>query len=86
MASGRHPLISATQAFIQHYESNGWSVSIAAEGYLLRKGKSLSRPGCVHGGTTVSVVVVLDGRKLNAYNIQAFSTIDAVERLIAHAY
>jgi serine/threonine protein phosphatase PrpC len=54
--------------FHQAYEQLGWTVSRAAEGYLTRSkagGPSL----CIHGGSTATVVVVLDGRRVLVANL-----------------
>lgn len=57
--------------FAQSYESQGWIVTRAPEGYLLRTkpGSSNSSPLCVHGGTTATVLIVLDGRRLIVSNV-----------------
>jgi serine/threonine protein phosphatase PrpC len=56
--------------FAQSYESQGWIVTRAPEGYLLRsKPGSSGNPLCVHGGTTATVLIVLDGRRLVVSNV-----------------
>lgn len=57
-------------AFRKWYEDAGWSVSKGAgkEGYLTRT-KPGAAPQCVHGGTTATVVVLLDGQRLVISNV-----------------
>lgn len=62
-----HAAIEAT--FAAHYEQQGWLVEKSPDGYLTR---SRTRGGgfmCVHGGTTATVVIVLDGRRLVTANV-----------------
>lgn len=51
------------------YEDQGWIVTRAPEGYLLRSRGTGGAPLCVHGGTTATVLIVLDGRRLIVSNV-----------------
>jgi hypothetical protein len=67
--------------FAAFFQEQGWAVSRAPEGYLLRwrpgapapgvpgAGAGASAASCVHGGTTATVVVLLDGRRLVVANV-----------------
>jgi len=57
------------QAFREHYQKNGWIVTDTSEGYLTRKRASNGAAICIHGGTTGTVVVVLDGRYVIVANV-----------------
>ncbi len=60
-----HAAIAA--AFTEASTAAGYAVSRAAEGYLVRK-----RAGnvfCVHGGSTATVVAILDGRRVVCANV-----------------
>ena len=62
-----HAAIEAT--FAAHYEQQGWIVEKSHEGYLTR---CRTRGGgfmCVHGGTTATVVIILDGRRIVTANV-----------------
>lgn len=55
--------------FQASYEGQGWSVTRAPEGFLLRTRAAGGAPMCVHGGTTATVLIVLDGRRLIVSNV-----------------
>jgi serine/threonine protein phosphatase PrpC len=58
------------EAFRKHYEELGWLVERAREGYLTRMNKNRTGPlMCIHGGTTATVLVVLDGRRIVVANV-----------------
>jgi len=61
--------LAIESAFAAHYEEQGWIVSKAPEGYLVRTKVRGGAPVCVHGGTTATVVVMLDGRRLIISNV-----------------
>lgn len=62
-----HDAIQA--AFRKFYTENGWTVTEAAEGYLLRRRHESQAWMCVHGGTTGTVVVIIDGRRMVVANV-----------------
>eukprot|EP00753_Platysulcus_tardus_P016602 PLAT5881.1.p1 GENE.PLAT5881.1~~PLAT5881.1.p1 ORF type:complete len:485 (+),score=256.97 PLAT5881.1:33-1487(+) len=55
-------------AFTKHYEDAGWTVKLSDTGYLLRRKRTMTW-SCVHGGTTASVLVILDGRRMILANL-----------------
>lgn len=55
--------------FQASYEGQGWTVTRAPEGFLLRTRAAGGAPMCVHGGTTATVLIVLDGRRLIVSNV-----------------
>jgi hypothetical protein len=57
------------QAFREHYRKSGWDVTLTDGGYLTKKRGMSSEVTNVHGGTTVTIVVVLDGQKLVIANV-----------------
>ena len=56
-------------AFRSQYEEQGWTVDRAQEGYLVRTRARSTVPMCIHGGTTATVVVLLDGVRLVVANV-----------------
>lgn len=57
-------------AFRKHYEELGWLVERAPEGYLTRMNKNRTGPlMCIHGGTTATVLIILDGRRVVVANV-----------------
>ena len=61
-------------AFTAHYEEQGWMVGRCSDGFLTRcrasEGGGAPRGFmCVHGGTTATVVVVLDGHRVVSANV-----------------
>ncbi len=64
-----HSQLHLLQAFREHYQKNGWIVTETSEGYLTRKRATSGAAICVHGGTTGTVVVVLDGRYVIVANV-----------------
>lgn len=70
MTAFRNAHVAIEEAFRKHYEDQGWLVERAPEGYLTRMNKS--RTGalmCIHGGSTATVLVVLDGRRVVVANV-----------------
>lgn len=65
--SRAHKAIEAS--FTQFYEEQGWVVGRTPEGYLIRARSRTAAPICVHGGTTATLVVVLDGRRIIVSNV-----------------
>lgn len=59
------------QEFRTFYESSGWTVNMPPGGYMTRHraGSSPMAALCVHGGTTATVVVVLDSRYILIANV-----------------
>jgi serine/threonine protein phosphatase PrpC len=58
------------EAFRKHYEDGGWLVERAPEGYLTRMNKNRTGPlMCIHGGTTATVLIILDGRRVVVANV-----------------
>eukprot|EP00949_MAST-11_sp_MAST-11-sp1_P000741 g741.t1 len=55
------------QAFCEHYTSIGVETMVT-DGYILKRRKGSTRWSCVHGGTTVSLVVILDKKTLISAN------------------
>lgn len=51
------------------YEEQGWTVTRTEGGYLVRSKAPGAAPVCVHGGTTATVVIVLDGKRLIVSNV-----------------
>lgn len=64
-------LLLPLQEFRTYYESTGWVVNMPPGGYMTRykSGSSPMAALCVHGGTTATVVVVLDGRYILIANV-----------------
>lgn len=65
----------ASQAFKEFYESSGWLVSHSSQGFLTRQRTRDSAVLCVHGGSTATVVALLDGRWLISANVGDSSAI-----------
>jgi len=61
--------LAIESAFWAHYEEQGWVVSRATEGYLVRSKTRGGAPMCIHGGSTATVLIVLDGRRLIVSNV-----------------
>jgi hypothetical protein len=65
------------RTFAAHYEAQGWVVERSPDGYLTRSRPRGSAGGsgagggvmCVHGGTTATVAIVLDGRRVVTANV-----------------
>eukprot|EP01029_Cantina_marsupialis_P026947 TRINITY_DN7393_c0_g1_i1.p1 TRINITY_DN7393_c0_g1~~TRINITY_DN7393_c0_g1_i1.p1 ORF type:complete len:454 (-),score=130.42 TRINITY_DN7393_c0_g1_i1:783-2144(-) len=53
--------------FIEYYRSTGWEVVASDCGKYLMKRKS-GRWSCIHGGTTATVVAIIDGQKMISAN------------------
>lgn len=53
--------------FEAHYKKNGWNVR--TEGNIMMKKKDFGSWTCVHGGTTASIVVILDSHKVYVANV-----------------
>ena len=64
-----HTLYTTTQAFQKHYTSTGWQVSVSPEGYLRRRRHDSLPWLCIHGGTTATVCIVSQGRRLVMANV-----------------
>ena len=47
-----------------HYEATGWYVEESEGGYLTKRRRADQPWTCVYGGTTATVVVLVDGRFL----------------------
>ncbi|CAM9709405.1 unnamed protein product, partial [Phaeothamnion confervicola] len=60
--------VSMLHAFREHLTAQGWAVKEQG-GYLMKR-RSLAQPWtCVHGGTSGSVVAVVEGRRLLTANV-----------------
>lgn len=56
-------------AFRKYYEDAGWHVQRTADGYLIRSRQAGGSPLCVHGGSTATVAMILQGRRLLVANV-----------------
>jgi len=65
----RNAHLAIETAFRKYYENAGWHVERAADGYLIRTKQANSAPMCVHGGTTATIAVILQGRRLIVANV-----------------
>ena len=52
-----------------YYRDQGWSITEGPEGFLLRRRHEAQAWMCVHGGTTVTVAVMVHGRRLVIANV-----------------
>ena len=59
------------QTFIDVYDKAGWTLTKTSDGYYTRqrKGQTLSAAQCVHGGTTGTVIVIVDCRWVFVANV-----------------
>jgi serine/threonine protein phosphatase PrpC len=57
------------EAFRQRYLSTGWEVQDTDDGYLIKRQSSSQAWTCTHGGTTATVVVILDGWRMIVANV-----------------
>ena len=55
--------------FHQEYSGQGWDVHCEEGGYLVKRRGDGSTWSCVHGGTTVTVAVLLGGRQIVVANV-----------------
>lgn len=55
---GGHDYIKV--AFRRQLEQQGWEIDEAPEGYLLKRKKGASQWACVHGGTSCSIIVLIN--------------------------
>ena len=62
-----HAAIKRT--FRKKYEDAGWQVEERPEGYLVKRPNKQAPWTCTHGGTTATVVVILDGRTMIVSNV-----------------
>lgn len=62
-------VLSCFQAFKTFYQNNGWIVSRSSEGFLTRQRSRDATVLCVHGGTTATVIAVLDGQWVVVSNV-----------------
>ena len=60
---------STPQAFLSYYRKRGVETKVNDGGYITKRVRGGSNWSCVHGGTTVSVVVILDGKTLVSANV-----------------
>jgi serine/threonine protein phosphatase PrpC len=65
--SRAHKAIEHT--FAKFYEDEGWIVEPSMNGYLVRFRSTNQSPICIHGGTTATVVIVLDKHKVIIANV-----------------
>ena len=64
-----HAHLAIKSAFRQNLEANNWMVDEAPEGYLLKRRSSSQTWQCLHGGTSCSVIALIDGRRLVTGNV-----------------
>jgi serine/threonine protein phosphatase PrpC len=67
--------VAIEDAFKEYYKDQGWVVDKNVEGYLVKRRKDGSADYCIHGGSTGTVVVVVDGHKLIVGNVGDSSAI-----------
>lgn len=56
-------------ALRNYYESTGWIIMRHKDGYYLRSRGPFGPLACIHGGTTATILVLLDGRRLIVANV-----------------
>lgn len=56
-------------AFRQKYSLAGWEVQDTPDGYLIKRQNATQAWTCTHGGTTATVVVLLDGWRMIVANV-----------------
>jgi len=57
------------EAFRRRYISSGWEVQDTEEGFLIKRQASNQAWTCTHGGTTATVVFILDGWRMIVANV-----------------
>ena len=57
------------QAFVAHYETRGVECKVEAGGFIVKRNRSNMGWSCVHGGSTASVAIILDGELLISANV-----------------
>jgi len=53
--------------FEEHYKKNGWNIQTS--GNIMMKKREYGSWSCVHGGTTASLIVILDSHKVYVANV-----------------
>jgi len=57
------------EAFRKRYESTGWEVQDTDEGFLIKRQNPTQPWSCTHGGTTATLVIILDGWRMIVANV-----------------
>lgn len=57
------------EAFRQRYQASGWEVQDTEENFLIKRQSAAQPWTCTHGGTTATVVIVLDGWRMIVANV-----------------
>ncbi len=61
--------VDIRNAFREKYHEAKWEVMDTDEGYIIKRQNKKSPWTCTHGGTTATVVVILDGRRMIVANV-----------------
>jgi serine/threonine protein phosphatase PrpC len=61
--------IAIREAFRQKYVATGWEVQDTEDGFLIKRQAPNQAWTCTHGGTTATVVVILDGWRMIVANV-----------------